>query len=81
MQNRKQTSDNTSQPDPENNLGRGAPGDREERIRQRAYELWELDGRQEGDPDAFWHRATTDLDREDGAIQNDRIADDRDAGN
>ena len=33
---RKQIAENTVLPDPDNNLGRGAPGDREERLRQRA---------------------------------------------
>jgi len=35
----------SAKPDPDNNLGRGTPGDREDRIRQRAHEMWEADGR------------------------------------
>ena len=31
--------------------------DREQRIRQRAYELWEAEGRQEGRMDEYWTRA------------------------
>jgi hypothetical protein len=31
--------------------------EREERIRQRAYHLWEVDGRPEGRGDEFWERA------------------------
>ncbi|WP_309086626.1 DUF2934 domain-containing protein [Chelativorans sp.] len=33
------------------------PDDRAERIRQRAYELWEAEGRQEGRTDEYWKRA------------------------
>lgn len=62
------------QPDPDNNLGRGAPGDREERIRQRAHDLWEAEGRPEGQADRHWSRAAEDLDREDAAIQREGIA-------
>jgi len=32
-------------------------GDREQRIRERAYELWEADGAPEGKADTYWHRA------------------------
>ena len=31
--------------------------DIERRIRERAYELWELEGRPEGSADVYWHRA------------------------
>ncbi len=37
-------------PEPENSVG-------EQRIRERAYQLWEQDGRQEGGDEAYWHRA------------------------
>ena len=43
--------------------------DREERIRQRAYRLWEEAGRPEGDAQDHWERAAQDLDREDAEIQ------------
>ena len=33
------------------------PGDREQRIRERAYSLWEADGCQEGRAEQYWHRA------------------------
>ena len=29
----------------------------EERIRQRAYSLWEMEGRPEARADEYWHRA------------------------
>jgi hypothetical protein len=61
-------------PDPDNNLGRGAPSDREDRIRQRAHELWEAEGRPEGQADRHWSRAAEDLDREDAAIQREGMA-------
>jgi Protein of unknown function (DUF2934) len=48
--------------------------DREERIRQRAYRLWEEAGRPEGTAQDHWHRAAQDLDREDAAIQREGIA-------
>ncbi len=31
--------------------------EREQRIRERAYEIWESEGRREGDEIAHWHRA------------------------
>jgi hypothetical protein len=64
-------------PDPGNNLGRGAPGDREDRIRQRAHELWEAEGRPDGQADRHWSRAAEDLDRDDAAIQREGIAGDK----
>ena len=51
---RKQIAENTIQPDPDNNLSRGAPGDREERVGQRIKNQ---------------ERAAHDLDREDAEIQ------------
>jgi hypothetical protein len=39
--------------------------DRDERIRQRAYRLWEEAGRPEGRAEDHWQRAAADLDRED----------------
>ena len=38
--------------------------DREERIRERAYQIWEREGRQEGSHDAHWQRAERELDEE-----------------
>ncbi len=31
--------------------------DLDSRIQERAYLLWEAEGRQEGGPDDYWHRA------------------------
>lgn len=45
--------------------GNRGESDREERIRRRAYQLWEDGGRQEGGAEEHWHRAAQDLDRED----------------
>lgn len=57
------TSDAT--PDPDNNLGRGAPADREERIRQKARDKAQSIER---DPQ-HKHRAAHDLDREDAELR------------
>ena len=57
--------------DPSNNLGRGTPGDREDRIRQRAHELWEQEGRPDGRAQQHWEHAAQDLDRKDSEIQQD----------
>jgi hypothetical protein len=35
----------------------GSPETREQRIRQRAYELWEREGRPEGREEEYWKRA------------------------
>ncbi len=43
--------------------------DREERIRHRAYRLWEQAGRPEGAAQDHWERAAQDLDREDAEIR------------
>jgi len=45
--------------DPSGNDQRLGPS--EERIRQRAYEIWEREGRS-GDPQDHWHRAERELD-------------------
>ena len=42
-------------------------GDREERIRRRAHEIWEREGRPEGEHDAHWARACAEIDGEDRA--------------
>ncbi|RXT42993.1 DUF2934 domain-containing protein [Bradyrhizobium betae] len=36
--------------------------DQERRIRERAYQLWALEGRQEGRAEEYWHRAIEQLD-------------------
>ncbi|AZO24457.1 MULTISPECIES: DUF2934 domain-containing protein [unclassified Mesorhizobium] len=38
---------------------------REERIRQRAYELWEKEGKPEGADLRFWEQAMSEIDDED----------------
>ena len=37
--------------------------DREERIRQRTYELWEQAGRPAGESDRFWREATAEAEQ------------------
>jgi hypothetical protein len=39
---------------------------REERIRRRAYDIWEREGRPEGRASEHWYRAAGDLDRPGG---------------
>ena len=41
--------------------------DREERIRVRAYEIWEREGRQEGSDLAHWEQAGNELREEEAA--------------
>jgi hypothetical protein len=41
------------------------PAHREERIRERAYQMWEADGRPEGNADQYWHRAKELIEDED----------------
>ena len=48
--------------------------DRDARIRRRAHEMWEAEGRPEGQADRHWSRAAEDLDREDAAIQREGVA-------
>ncbi|MER9939607.1 DUF2934 domain-containing protein [Mesorhizobium sp. M0088] len=38
--------------------------DRDDRIRERAYQIWERDGRMQGDPERHWHQAEAEVDRE-----------------
>ncbi|MEZ0326574.1 MAG: DUF2934 domain-containing protein [Fimbriimonas sp.] len=40
---------------------------RHQRIQNRAYELWEREGRQEGTPERHWHDAVRETDEEDAA--------------
>lgn len=44
---------------------------REERVRRRAYELWEAAGKPAGDHERFWHQAEAELAAEEGP-DNDR---------
>jgi hypothetical protein len=38
--------------------------DREDKIREPAYQIWEREGRIHGDPERHWHRAEAEIDRE-----------------
>ena len=40
---------------------------RQQRIRERAYELWENAGKPEGQDDHFWHTAEVEIDAQDQA--------------
>ncbi|MFC4166843.1 DUF2934 domain-containing protein [Teichococcus aestuarii] len=48
--------------------------DREERIRARAYEMWEAEGRQEGKAEHYWHRAREEMEPPSGSLD-DQLAD------
>ncbi len=55
------------------------PTAQDQRIRERAYQLWEQEGRQHGAPDDHWHRARREVEQENersGSPQ-DQQADDR----
>ena len=39
----------------------GAPGNAEEEIKKRAYEIWERHGRPKGKEDEFWQQAVQEL--------------------
>ncbi|MBN9242013.1 MAG: DUF2934 domain-containing protein [Mesorhizobium sp.] len=41
--------------------------DRHERISQRAYAIWEREGRKDGDHERHWLQATGEIDAEDAA--------------
>ncbi len=43
-------------------------GDLETRIRDRAYQLWEQEGRPDGREEEFWLRAQADVTSGDGAV-------------
>ena len=45
------------------------------RIRDRAYELWESEGRPDGRHDEHWHRARRELDGEGGSSAADSLPD------
>lgn len=47
--------------------------EREERIRARAYEMWESEGRQEGRAEHYWHRARLELEPPSGSLD-DQLA-------
>ncbi|MEI9411448.1 DUF2934 domain-containing protein [Mesorhizobium salmacidum] len=39
--------------------------DRQERIRNRAHQIWQEEGQPAGDHERHWHQAAADVDRED----------------
>lgn len=43
--------------------------DKEDRIRRRAYELWEGEGRASEDREAYWAQATREIEAEDAAAR------------
>lgn len=45
----------------------GSTDGKEERIRRRAYEIWEREGRPDGEHDRHWHQAEKELEGEGGA--------------
>jgi hypothetical protein len=55
-------------PDTDNNLSRGAPEDREERVRERAHEMEKLRERSGGTARNHGDRSAQDLDREDAEV-------------
>ena len=55
----------------------------ESKIREKAYELWEQAGGQEGSPETYWHRARSLLEAEQGptgADMGDEPSDDLQSG-
>lgn len=47
--------------------------DRENRIRKRAYELWEAAGKPEGRHDEHWEQAAREIDQGDSEIEGDDV--------
>ena len=47
--------------------------DRESRIRERAYALWEEAGRPEGEHDAHWTAAEREIEKGGGEIEGDDL--------
>jgi hypothetical protein len=45
--------------------------EREDRIRNRAYELWQQAGAPDGKPDDHWYEAEREIDRGNGEIEGD----------
>lgn len=46
---------------------------RQERIRARAYEIWEREGRPEGREDEHWRQAAAEVDAEDSDVSGQAI--------
>jgi hypothetical protein len=51
--------------------------DFEQRVRERAYALWEAEGQPEGRAEEFWDRARRELEHEEGAVAPEPPAIDR----
>jgi Protein of unknown function (DUF2934) len=49
--------------------------DRETKIRQRAYQLWQDEGCPEGKHEDHWAKAAREIDSGDGEIEGDDVAD------
>ena len=47
--------------------------EREDRIRERAHELWQQEGAPDGKPDDHWYRAEREIDQGDGEIEGDDV--------
>ena len=47
--------------------------EREDRIRERAHELWQQEGTPDGKPDDHWYRAEREIDQGDGEIEGDDV--------
>jgi hypothetical protein len=47
-------------------------GNREQRIREEAYLLWNADGRPEGKSDEYWHRAEKVIDDQDKLAEQEK---------
>jgi Protein of unknown function (DUF2934) len=45
--------------------------ERENRIRERAYQLWEADGRPEGHRPEYWEQAEAQINSEDSQARSD----------
>jgi hypothetical protein len=54
----------TSMSDTEQNAGPEPEPDLEQAIRERAFLLWELEGRPEGREEEYWHRARERIEAE-----------------
>lgn len=47
--------------------------EREDKIRKRAYALWQQEGAPEGKPDDHWYQAEREIDRGNGEIEGDDV--------
>jgi hypothetical protein len=51
--------------------------DRHEKIQQKAYQIWEREGRPHGEHDRHWQQAVDELDRDDAMLGDDAPAADK----